>query len=56
MNGNPTDDQLEPLRKGITVDGERFQPMQVTLDRIQGANAWLYRRPARGQEPRDPPG
>lgn len=41
VNGNPTDDQLEPLRKGITVDGERFQPMQVTLDRIQGANAWL---------------
>lgn len=41
VNGNPTDDQLEPLRRGITVDGERFQPMQVTLDRIQGANAWL---------------
>jgi 23S rRNA pseudouridine2605 synthase len=41
VNGNPTDADLEPLRKGITVDGERFQPMQVTLDRIQGANAWL---------------
>ncbi len=41
VNGNPTDVDLEPLRKGITVDGERFQPMQVTLDRIQGANAWL---------------
>ena len=41
VNGNPTDDMLEPLRKGITVDGEKFQPMQVTLDRIQGANAWL---------------
>jgi 23S rRNA pseudouridine2605 synthase len=40
-NGRPTDDQLEPLRKGITVDGEKFQPMQVTLDRVQGANAWL---------------
>lgn len=41
INGNPTDDALEPLRKGITVDGERFQPMAVALDRIQGANAWL---------------
>ncbi|MEZ5796687.1 MAG: pseudouridine synthase [Paracoccaceae bacterium] len=41
VNGNPTDDQLDPLRRGITVDGEKFQPMQVTLDRIQGANAWL---------------
>lgn len=41
VNGRPTDPQLEPLRKGVTVDGERFQPMQVTLDRQQGANAWL---------------
>jgi 23S rRNA pseudouridine2605 synthase len=41
VNGNPTDPDLEPLRKGIEVEGERFQPMTVTLDRIQGANAWL---------------
>ena len=41
INGRPTDPQLEPLRKGITVEGERFQPMQVSLDRQQGANAWL---------------
>ena len=41
IKGNPTDPDLEPLRKGITVDGERFQPMTVVLDRHQGANAWL---------------
>lgn len=41
VNGNPVDPDLEPLRKGITVDGERFQPMVVIIDRIQGANAWL---------------
>ncbi len=41
IKGNPTDPDLEPLRRGITVDGERFQPMAVTLDRHQGANAWL---------------
>lgn len=41
IKGNPTDPELEPLRKGITVDGEQFQPMQVMLDRHQGANAWL---------------
>ncbi len=41
VNGRPTDEALEPLRKGITVEGERFQPMTVTLDRQQGANAWL---------------
>ena len=41
VNGRPTDPQLDPLRKGVTVEGEAFQPMQVTLDRQQGANAWL---------------
>lgn len=41
INGRPSDDTLAPLRHGISVDGERFQPMQVTLDRQQGANAWL---------------
>jgi 23S rRNA pseudouridine2605 synthase len=39
--GTPADDDLEPLRRGITVDGERFRPMTVTLDRQQGANVWL---------------
>ncbi len=41
VKGNPTDPDLEPLRKGIEVDGMRFQPMIVSLDRHQGANAWL---------------
>ena len=41
VHGNPTDPDLDPLRQGIVVDGERFQPMQVVLDRVQGANAWL---------------
>ncbi len=41
VKGNPTDVDLEPLRKGITVEGERFQPMTVSMDRHQGANAWL---------------
>ena len=41
IKGNPTDADLDPLRQGITVEGDRFQPMTVTLDRVQGANAWL---------------
>ncbi len=41
VNGRPTDETLEPLRRGVAVDGERFQPMRVSLDRQQGANAWL---------------
>jgi 23S rRNA pseudouridine2605 synthase len=41
VNGNPTEPEIEPLRKGITIDGEKFQPMEVKIDRHQGANAWL---------------
>lgn len=40
IHGKPADSDFDPLRKGLTVDGERFQPMQITLDRQQGANAW----------------
>jgi 23S rRNA pseudouridine2605 synthase len=41
VKGTPDEALLEPLRKGITAQGERFQPMQVGIDRQQGANAWL---------------
>jgi len=41
VKGIPTEAMLDPLRKGITTDGERFQPMVITLDRQQGSNAWI---------------
>ena len=41
VNGTPRDSDLDPLRKGVTVEGERFLGMEITLDRQQGANAWL---------------
>lgn len=41
VNGRPDDARLAPLRQGIEIEGEKFQPMSVTLDRQQGANAWL---------------
>ncbi|MEM9784002.1 MAG: pseudouridine synthase [Pseudomonadota bacterium] len=41
VHGAPTDASLEPLTRGMVVDGERFQPMGVAIDRQQGANAWL---------------
>ncbi|MEM1301519.1 MAG: pseudouridine synthase [Pseudomonadota bacterium] len=41
VKGTPKDDDLKPLRDGLTVDDEHFQPMIVSLDRQQGANAWL---------------
>ncbi|MEL6518937.1 MAG: S4 domain-containing protein, partial [Pseudomonadota bacterium] len=44
VNGRPEDATFEPLRKGLTADGTKFQPMTVTLDRQQGANAWVTTR------------
>src|SRR6056297_261734 len=41
VKGEPKDTDLEPLRRGLVIDGERFQGMEVQLDRQQGANAWL---------------
>ncbi len=41
VNGTPTEPMLSPLRKGVVIDGVPFQPMEITLDRQQGANAWL---------------
>ena len=41
LHGTPDDTTFEPLRKGVTVEGERFRPMTVTIDRQQGSNAWV---------------
>jgi 23S rRNA pseudouridine2605 synthase len=41
VNGRPDAATFDPLRRGIVVDGEDFQPMEISLDRQQGANAWL---------------
>jgi 23S rRNA pseudouridine2605 synthase len=41
VHGQPDEAMLAPLTRGITIEGERFQPMTVTVDRQQGANAWL---------------
>jgi 23S rRNA pseudouridine2605 synthase len=39
--GTVTQAQLDALRKGITVDGVRYGPIEARLDRPQGANVWL---------------
>lgn len=41
VHGEPTEAKLKPLIDGITVEGVRYQPMLVAVDRQQGANAWL---------------
>ena len=41
INGAVSEAKLDLLRKGITFEGITYQPMEVTFDRQQGANAWL---------------
>ncbi|HQY43050.1 MAG TPA: pseudouridine synthase, partial [Paracoccaceae bacterium] len=41
VNGRPNDATFDPLRRGVTIEGEEFLPMDISLDRQQGANAWL---------------
>lgn len=41
IHGTPEDNIFEPLRQGLTLDGEQFRPMTVTLDRHQGRNSWV---------------
>ena len=41
IKGTPDDTILAPLRKGLTLGTKHFRPMEITLDRQLGANAWL---------------
>ncbi len=41
VHGKPEDRAFDPLRQGLEIDGEKFRPMTVTLDRQQGVNAWI---------------
>lgn len=40
-NGRITQEALDRLARGITVDGVEYGPIRATLDRAQGANAWI---------------
>ncbi|WP_428032268.1 pseudouridine synthase [Ancylobacter sp.] len=39
--GDVTQDKLDALIAGITVDGVQYGPIEAVLDRVQGANVWL---------------
>ena len=41
IKGSLSEAKLDELREGITVEAVHYQPMDVTFDRQQGANAWL---------------
>ena len=40
-NGKVTQDALDALAGGVTVEGIRYGPIEAKLDRAQGANVWL---------------
>ncbi|MCP1549691.1 23S rRNA pseudouridine2605 synthase [Methylorubrum zatmanii] len=39
--GDVTQPDLDKLKKGLTVDGMEYGPIEATLDRAQGDNVWL---------------
>ena len=39
--GHVTQDRLDTLRKGIDIDGVPSGPIEATLDKQQGSNAWI---------------
>ena len=41
VHGSIDESKLKALERGIAIDGFSYGPIQVTLDRIQGSNAWL---------------
>ena len=40
-HGRVTQEALDRLRQGITLDGIQYGPIEATLDREQGSNIWL---------------
>jgi 23S rRNA pseudouridine2605 synthase len=39
--GRVTQEQLDALRQGVTIDGIRYGAIEATVDRLQGSNSWL---------------
>lgn len=41
IHGEITPEMIDKLAKGVAVDGVRYGPAQVTVDKKQGTNTWL---------------
>jgi 23S rRNA pseudouridine2605 synthase len=41
VHGRIDESKLKALEAGIAIDGFAYGPIQATLDRVQGSNAWL---------------
>ncbi len=40
-HGDTDQAQLDRLKKGVTIDGMEYGPIEASLDRVQGDNLWL---------------
>jgi 23S rRNA pseudouridine2605 synthase len=40
-HGAITQDELDSLRHGMTIEGIHYGPIEAALDRVQGSNVWL---------------
>ena len=40
-HGSVTQQKLDELRSGLTIDGVHYRGIEATLDRLQGSNLWL---------------
>ena len=40
-HGSITQDRLDSLRRGVTIDDIHYGPIEAVLDRVQGSNVWL---------------
>lgn len=41
VHGRVDEAQLKGLENGVTISGVRYGPVQASLDKVQGSNAWL---------------
>ena len=41
VHGRVTEEALDALRQGVTIDGIHYGPVEARIDREQGANLWL---------------
>ncbi len=48
--GHAVQAQLDHLKKGVTVDGEKFGPIEATIERVQGGNLWITVALAEGKK------
>ncbi len=53
--GTVSQQDLEALSEGITIDGMHYGSIDANMERRTWRNCWIRNDPYRGEEPRSPP-